>query len=166
MKLKATAMLTTLLSLIFGFSGVSCGATGPNDLDKLGTVEMTIKGQKFQLWVADSGAERERGLMKVTAAQMAPLTDGTERGMIFVFDREQLLYFWMKDTIIPLDIAYADAKGVVTSTHTMAALDTRSGQYSSVRSAKYAIEVNADVYARLGLKTGDQLELPASLLKR
>lgn len=166
MKLRITALLTTLAALALGVSGASCGTSLPNELDKLGTVDMTVKGQKFQLWLADNYSERERGLMKVTAEQMAPLADGTQRGMIFVFDREQLLFFWMKDTIIPLDIAYLDTQGVVTATHTMAALDTRPGQYSSVRGAMYAIEVNADTYTRLGLKTGDTLEIPSTLLKR
>ena len=166
MKLRATAVLTTLLALMLGVSGASCGTSLPNDLDKLGTVDMTVNGQKFRLWVADDATERERGLMKVTSEQLARLPDGTERGMIFVFDRESVLYFWMKDTIIPLDIAYLDARGAVTATHTMAALDVRIGQYSSARGAMYAIEVNANTYARLGLKTGDHVEIPASLLKR
>ena len=104
--------------------------------------------------------------MKVTAEQFARLPDGTERGMIFVFDRDLLLYFWMKDTIIPLDIAYLDAQGAVTATNTMAAIDVRTVQYSSGRGAMYAIEVNADTFARLGLKTGGHVEIPSSLLKR
>ncbi len=165
-KLRATAILTTLLALTLGVSGASCGTSLTSDLDKLGTVDMTVNAQKFRLWVADDAAERERGLMKVTSEQLARLSDGTERGMIFVFDRELLLYFWMKDTIIPLDIAYLDAEGTVTATHTMAALDVRTGQYSSVRGAMYAIEVNADTYARVGLKTGDRVEIPNTLLKR
>lgn len=139
------------------------GSTATSDLERLGSVVMTIKGQKFRLWIADSDAERERGLTKVTAEQMAPLADGTERGMIFVFDRELLLFFWMKDVVIPLDIAYADSDGVVTATYTMAPLDDRPGQYSSVRPVKFAIEVNAYTYSPLGLKTGDRLEIPNRL---
>lgn len=163
---RATAVLTSLLALTLGVSGASCGQSLNSDLDRLGTVDLTINAQKFRLWVADENSERERGLMKVTSGQMSRLSDGTERGMVFVFDRESVLYFWMKDTIIPLDIAYLDSQGVVTAIHTMAALDTRVGQYSSGRGARYAIEVNADTFGRLGLKAGDRVEMPDSILKR
>ena len=142
-----------------------CAPTEPNELDKLGTVSLTIKDHPFQLWVADETEEQARGLMFVTADQMMPLSDGTDRGMIFVFDRERTLSFWMRNTIIPLDIAYLDKNGVVVSIHTMAPLDDRPGQYSSARPAKYAIEVNADRFKSLNLKPGDRIELPASLRK-
>ncbi|HZB81760.1 MAG TPA: DUF192 domain-containing protein, partial [Rubrobacteraceae bacterium] len=49
--------------------------------------------------IATTTAERERGLMERTAL-------AEDAGMLFVFDREQQLSFWMKDTLIPLSIAY------------------------------------------------------------
>ncbi|MCH8884432.1 MAG: DUF192 domain-containing protein, partial [SAR324 cluster bacterium] len=96
------AMGATMLSVLAAAYAASCTPTTPNDLDKLGTVSVTIKGQDFELWIADEHAERTRGLMRITAQQMAPLEDGTKRGMLFVFDFEQQLSFWMKNTIIPL----------------------------------------------------------------
>jgi uncharacterized membrane protein (UPF0127 family) len=104
--------------------------------------------------------------MQVTSDQMAPLPDGTERGMLFIFDHEQYLSFWMKDTIIPLDIAYLDTSGIVVATHTMAPLDDRWGQYPSGSPARYAIEVNAGVWEDLGLRAGDHIDIPGSVLKR
>jgi uncharacterized membrane protein (UPF0127 family) len=86
--------------------------------------------------------------------------------MIFVFDHEQHLSFWMKDTIIPLDIAYLDSDGTVVATHTMAPLDERPGQYPSGAPAQYAIEANAQLFRRIGLGAGDRVEIPSSLLKR
>jgi uncharacterized membrane protein (UPF0127 family) len=77
--------------------------------------------------------------------------------MIFAFDRAHTLNFWMKNTIIPLDIAYLDSKGVVVATHTMAPLDERSGQYSSGSPAQYAIEVNAGVWGRIGFAPATSL---------
>jgi len=143
-----------------------CTPTKPNELDKLGTFRATIKGRPFELWIADSLDEQEKGLMFVTSDQMAPLPDGAQRGMIFVFDHEQSLNFWMKNTIIPLDIAYLDSKGVVVATYTMAPLDERLGQYPSRSPARMAIEVNANVWSDVGLSAGDQIEIPATLLKR
>ena len=144
----------------------SCTPTQPNELDKLGTVRLSIKGQPFELWLADTDDERERGLMFVTASQMADLADGAKRGMLFVFDHEGYLTFWMKNTIIPLDIAYLDSNGKVVATHTMLPLDTRLGQYPSGAPARYAIEVNANVFTGLSLKAGELIEIPPSALKR
>ena len=93
-------------------------------------------------------------------------TPGDERNWtFFIFDHEQFLGFWMTNTIIPLDIAYLDADGVVVSTYTMAPLDTRSGRYMSRAPSLYAIEVNADVWKELGLSDGDRIELPESVTK-
>jgi hypothetical protein len=142
---------------------LSCTPNRPNDLNKLGTVTLSINGQAFELWIADDDQERQRGLMFVTTEQMAPLPDGIKRGMLFVFEYEQPLSFWMKNTIIPLDIAYLDSAGKVVATHTMAPLDTRPGQYTSRSPARFAIEVNADVLDEIDVDVGDTIEIPASV---
>lgn len=164
--MNTTALVALLLSIALAFFGSSCTPPKPDDLDKLGTVDLTIKTGQFRLWIADSWAEQQNGLMFVTAERMADLPDGTRRGMIFVFDSEHELNFWMRNTIIPLDIAYLDSKGTVVATHTMAPLDERPNQYPSGKPARYAIEVNAGVFADLGLKVDDRITLPDSLLKR
>jgi len=164
--MKATIIAIMLPCLIMGLYGTSCGPKRVEDLDKLGTVRLTIKQQSFELWIADEGAEQTQGLMFVTAERMSPLADGTERGMIFAFDRAHTLNFWMKNTIIPLDIAYLDSSGVVVATHTMAPLDERAGKYSSHSPALYAIEVNAGVWGRIGLRPGDTIEIPSQVQKR
>lgn len=142
-----------------------CTPPEPQGFDELGTVRMTIKGRDFELWIADNFTERAQGLMHVTHEELAPLTDGTERGMFFAFDHDQILTFWMKDTIIPLDIAYLTSDGEVTAIHTMAPLDVRPGQYPSGSPARYAIEVNANVFVDLGLAAGDRIEIPTEALK-
>ena len=139
---------------------LGCAPTQPNNLDQLGTISLAIKERQFQLWIADTPDEQARGLMFVTAEEMTPLPDGSERGMLFRFDRSRHLSFWMKNTIIPLDIAYLDADGVVVSKYTMAPLDTSYNKYPSLAPARYAIEVNADVFSDVGLKTGDVIDIP------
>jgi len=147
--------------------GLSCTpAPSPDKLDELGLMELSIRGQAFRLWIADEFAEHTNGLMQVSAERMARLPDGTERGMIFVFDHPRELSFWMRNTIIPLDIAYLDSDGTVVKTYTMAALDDRPGKYPSIQPAQFAIEVNAGVWSRIGLQSGDQIAIPAPLLKR
>lgn len=162
------SILTIVSTAIWlGLYGTSCTRTSSTtDLDKLGTVRVSIKDQAFELWLADGYIEQQQGLMHVTSEQMAPLADGAQRGMIFVFDYEQMLSFWMKNTIIPLDIAYIDSTGRVVNTHTMAPLDDRTGQYPSNEPARYAIEVTAGTWSRIGLKKGDTIVLPEAVLKR
>jgi len=164
--MKTMVVGILLSSLAMAAYGASCTPRRVEELDKLGTARVAIKGQAFELWVADDFSKQAQGLMFVTAERMAPLPDGTERGMIFIFDHEQTLNFWMKNTIIPLDIAYLDADGLVVATYTMAPLDERSGQYPSGSPAKYAIEVNAGVWGRIGLHPGDAIEIPSTVLKR
>jgi hypothetical protein len=159
-----TATMVSRLALGAGTMVMSCTPTEPNNLDKLPTVDMTIKGKPFRLWVADESEEQMRGLMFVTAEQMAPLPDGVERGMIFVFQRSQTNSFWMKNTIIPLDIAYLNADGAVVTTYTMAALDDRYNQYPPAAPYRYVIELNANRFVDLGVRAGDKLQIPSSLL--
>lgn len=156
----ATLVATTAITC-----GMKCTPSKPNRLDELPTIKMTIKGQSFELWVAESYSVQNAGLMYITAEQMAPLPDGTERGMIFVFDHSVRTPFWMKNTIIPLDLAYIDREGKVINTHTMPALDDRHQAYPPASPYRYAIEVNANRLAELGLKPGDVLEIPAAVLK-
>lgn len=138
-----------------------CTPTQPNELDKLGTVDMTIGGKKFRLWIADEYEEQQRGLMFITADKMTPLPDGTERGMIFVFKYDGYQSFWMKNTVTPLDIAYVRSSGKVVDVLTMKPLDMN--QYPSSGPARFAIEVNAGVFTSLPLKPDDQIEIPDSL---
>ncbi len=149
------------LSLIL----TGCHRSQPTELDKLATVEMTIGGQRFRLWVADDLKTQLRGLMHVTAEEMAPLPDGTERGMVFVFSRAVSDSFWMKNTIIPLDIAYLHGDGRVISVYTMSPLDDRSNQYPPAAPYRLAIEVNAGRLAALGITPNVRLEVPAALFK-
>ena len=164
MRAKVVPAIVASAAAVLLFEG--CKPLEPNELDKLPTVTVSIKDQAFRLWIADDSSEVRRGLMQVTADQMAPLPDGTERGMLFVFDHEQYLNFWMKDTIIPLDIDYLDTSAIVVATHTMPPLDDRWGQYPSGSPARYAIEVNAGVWEDLSLRAGDHIDIPDSVLKR
>lgn len=117
-----------------------------------GTVEMRIGHRTFQLEVAATESAREYGLMN--RPSMAP-----DHGMIFVFAGEEPREFWMKNTLIPLDIVYLDASGKVVSIKH----GTPKQEQPTVPSdapMKYAVELNAGAAAAAGLKVGDQLTVP------
>ncbi len=160
-----------MLLLAFpGLLGARCAADDPKQGSNLNTMvietnTLAVGGQRFRVWVADTNEERQRGLMYVTAEEMAPLPDGTERGMWFIFPQDMSTRhgFWMRNTIIPLDIAFVRADGRIVTIHTMAPLDERS--YYPKAPYRYALEVNANVFSRLGVREGDRVDIPKSLLK-
>ena len=143
-----------------------CNRDEPSRLVDRATTDMSIKGKRFRLWLADNVDDQDAGLMHVTADQMAPLPGGIERGMLFVFEHPVRGSFWMKNTIIPLDIAYVATDGTVVAIYTMVPLDTRSNAYPPGALYRFAIELSANRLSGLGVKVGDRLEIPPSILKR
>jgi hypothetical protein len=99
--------------------------------------------------IADDGAERTRGLME--RESLAP-----DAGMLFVFERELQVAFWMKNTRIPLDILYISADGKIFDVQTMRPCVTDPcPTYPSKAPARYALEVNAGFAAQHGIREGD-----------
>ena len=79
-------------------------------------------------------------------------------GMLFVFDREAPRSFWMRNTLIPLSIAYITADGRIVDIQDMQPLDETS--HPSAEPAQYALEVNQGFFEERGVKVGDKAELP------
>ena len=79
-------------------------------------------------------------------------------GMLFVFDREQMMDFWIKNTYIPLSIAYIDSEGIIREIYDMKPLDI-SISYPSKYPARYALEVNRGWFSRKGIRKGSRLIL-------
>jgi uncharacterized protein len=136
-----------------GTAGEKKTSSGPSDLPTV-TID-TSGGKKVEVRVeiADGLLERVRGLMDRTSL-------GEDRGMLFVFRREQPLSFWMRDTRIPLSIAYIDSKGRITDILDMKPLDDKPPHYVSSEPVQYALEVNQGFFDERGVKVGDHVELP------
>lgn len=126
------------------------------------TITINIAGHPFTLDVVDTDASREKGLMFVKNLP-------ADAGMIFVFPTEKPQTFWMKNTLIPLDVIYVDSAGKVVSFSTMTpepgTNDDALQRYPSDGPARFAIEVNAGTCHKLGLRIGDLLALPTVVLK-
>ena len=108
-------------------------------------------GEKVTLEVelAQTEQQQQRGLMERTEL-------GKNRGMLFVFDQEQPQSFWMKNTLIPLSIAYIDGSGTIVDIQDMQPLDETS--HPSAAPAKYALEVNQGFFGENGINVGDRME--------
>lgn len=79
-----------------------------------------------------------------------------DSGMLFVFDSASVQQFWMKNTWIPLDIAFIESSGVITDILQMATLDTVT-PYRSSRPVLYALETNQGWFVARGIRPGDTL---------
>ena len=101
--------------------------------------------------IPDTPAQQEYGLMGRTAL-------AADSGMLFVFDQDQPLSFWMKDTLIPLSIAFINSEGIVVDIQDMQPLDETS--HDSAAPAEYALEVNQGFFEAQGIEVGDQAVLP------
>ena len=127
----------------------------PDPVGGVGEVrEALIVGHIFRLEVARTPSERAHGLM-----ERANLPQ--EDAMLFVFEAEEYRGFWMKNTLIPLDILFLDARGVVVDVQTMypqiGALSAALKVYRSARPARYALEMNAGLAESLGIAPGTQV---------
>jgi len=107
----------------------------------------------FRVAVADDHAERSQGLMNVP--DMA-----TMQGMLFIYDVPISASFWMRNTLIPLDMLFADPTGTITHIHENAVpLDETPILGGS--GVQYVLEINGGMAARLGIEIGDVLQHPA-----
>lgn len=111
-----------------------------------------VEGKRFTVEIAADDATRARGLMFRDEL-------GDDRGMFFIFSREQPRSFWMRNTRIPLDIIYLDRDLEVVSiaADTPPCRTRRCPSYPSRGAAQYVLEINAGQAAALGLERGDTL---------
>jgi uncharacterized protein len=108
---------------------------------------------RLRVEIADDASEIARGLMYRTAL-------AENRGMLFVYGAEYKLSFWMKNTLIPLSIAFMDAEGRIVDIQDMKPLDDDPPSYVSAKPAQYALEVNQGFFEERGVEVGDRAELP------
>jgi uncharacterized protein len=121
------------------------------ELDSLEIVTSTGR-HAFQVEIANNDATREHGLMD--RRYMAP-----DHGMLFEFDREAPVAFWMKNTYIPLDMIFIAPSGVVT--HIAANAEPLSERVIPSGGPSVAVlELDGGIAASIGLKVGDKIRHP------
>lgn len=122
----------------------SCGAGGG-----LPTASVSVDGKPLTVEIASSPEQKMRGLMYRDSM-------ADDHGMLFVYTDDAERSFWMRDTRIPLSIAYLDSTGRVIHIADMQPLDTKG--VPSKGPARYALEVNQGWFGRNGVEVGDKVE--------
>ena len=120
-----------------------------NDGDR---VNLKFNNQIISAVVARSNAKQESGLMNVTNLP-------EKEGMLFVFDDLQPRTFWMKDTLISLDIIYLDENLKVVNLYDYTAPNQTTVVYPSQLPSAYVLELNGGEAKKLNLAIGDSLSI-------
>ncbi len=112
----------------------------------LPVVELSIKKSKLKAEVAADNTTRSTGLMNRFSLK-------PDHGMIFIFAQSEPLGFWMKNTFIPLSIAYIDSKGVIVNIVDMKPHDETA--HPSGAPALFALEMKQGWFKERGIVAGD-----------
>lgn len=136
---------------------VACG--GDSEGGRLRTATLTVSGgdgvrQELSVELARSAAERARGLM--FREELAE-----DSGMLFVYEQDTETGFWMKDTPIPLSIAFISAEGTILDVQEMEPFST--DLHKPPAPYRYALEVNQGWFQEGGFAEGDRVEIPAAV---
>ncbi len=144
--------LLVALALTAGCGDDSGGGSGPYTE----TLHFTRAGQDVTLLVevADESAERSQGLMN---RQSMP----EDAGMLFAWPADTSSGFWMRDTLIPLSIAFVTSGGVVIDIQDMELLSEELT--NAPRPYRYAVEVNQGWFGDNGVRVDDLLQLPVGV---
>jgi uncharacterized membrane protein (UPF0127 family) len=113
-------------------------------------VIIRVAGKPVRVRISQTPDELQRGLM---STEDLP----ADEGMLFVFQRQEILHFWMKDTPLPLSVAFIDKNRRILEICRMEPLDEKT-IYTSEQPAIYALEMNAGWFQAHGVKVGDMVE--------
>ena len=121
---------------------------------------LSVQNNIMNLKVAYSSQSQSRGLMFVEHLK-------ENEGMIFVYDREHYMSFWMKNTLIPLSIAFVRYNGQIVDIYKMYpepyASDSDLTRYSSSSACLYGIEMPINWFQNHNVKVGDYIKIPNAL---
>jgi uncharacterized membrane protein (UPF0127 family) len=109
-------------------------------------IPLYLKGKEVWVEVAKTPEERAKGLMGRKHL-------GQEEGMVFIFETEDYHAFWMKDTLIPLSIAFIDQEGRIVRITDMKPLTLET--HSPPKPVLYALEMKKGWFSANGIKVGD-----------
>ena len=114
-------------------------------------VSITVGKDVYHVEVAVTKEEQSLGLMN--RKELKP-----NEGMIFLYKEDRKLSFWMKDTLVPLSIAFLAKDGTIKEIHHMKPESLTP--VNSTHSVRYALELPQGSYARSGVIVGDKIVLP------
>ena len=159
--MKALLLLLALTPAARAQVAAPAGKCQPQTVPAAKKTAMTMPdGRKIAIDLVDTPMSREVGLMCVTKM---PRT----YGMLFVFNQEMDLGFWMKNTLVPLDIIWIGPDKKITTIHEKlheSTVDTPDDKVVTASGrGQFVLELASGEAARRKLKVGDQLKFTAAI---
>ncbi len=115
------------------------------------TVSLTLGKDTYQIEIARTREEQTKGLMYRESIK-------PYEGMIFIYNEDRKLSFWMKNTLVPLSIAYIAKDGTIKEIYSMKPESLTP--VKSVHSVRYALELPLGSFKKSGVSVGDKIILP------
>lgn len=143
------ARLVLVASLVFAFAGLSIPAQA---LESVATIVSGDNRHQFTVEIADNDQSRARGLM--FRRELAP-----DAGMLFDYQTERPASFWMRNTLIPLDMIFIRANGEIVNVHANA-IPHDETPIRSAEDVRFILEIPGGRAEELGIRAGDMLEHP------
>jgi len=142
--MRSRPVTAAFLGALIAAGAAACAPVGER-------VSLSVGGEKFSVEVARTDAARAKGLMGRS-------TLGPREGMLFVFDHDQHLDFWMKNTRIPLSIAFLSAEGKILEIVDMQPFSEKL--IRSRLSSRHALELRQGGFGEVRAGEGDFVILP------
>lgn len=143
--LARRAVVAVLVGMATGVACLSLAARA----DPLLTYPLKIRGHELRVELANTDQTRRTGLMfRRSLAQNS--------GMLFVYDAPGRHAMWMKNTLVPLSVAFIDRDGRILNVEDMEPLTETA--HASAGEAWYSLETNRGWFARHGIQPGDRVE--------
>ena len=111
---------------------------------------ISINNVRLKVEIADTSKLRSKGLMFRKSLD-------EDKGMLFIFNKVKVVSFWMKNTFIPLSVAFINEDFKIIHIEDMSPLDEET-IHTSLVSIKYAIEVNQGWFKKNDIKIGDKIK--------
>ena len=153
MFLKILLLIIAVIILIFIFFSYTEILLSPSS-QRNSLSSVCIRENCFSVEIAKTEAQRQKGLMNRKELDR-------NKGMLFVFEKEEVHSFWMKNTLIPLDIIWIDSNGkiVFISQNAQPCHSFICPSVVPPNKAKYVLEINAGICQETGIKVGDEIKL-------
>lgn len=145
-------LLTICLLLLFSVSACDSGPT--TTAITPGLHRLKIEGHLLDVELATNDASRARGLMYRSSVR-------EDSGMLFIFNESKIQRFWMKNCLIPLDIAFIDDEGKIVNIQKAVPPPPQARvfpRYPSTKAVRYVLETRAGWFEDRQLKAGVMVE--------
>lgn len=146
--IKQRTLLAALFAFVSVYSVTSALSIRPALAQPLPVKTLTAGMHVIQAEVASTDATRSKGLMY--RKELAPNT-----GMLFVFEQPNVQCFWMRNTLIPLSIAFILDDGTITNIADMAPMTENS--HCSTAAVRYTLEMEQGWFAKRGITAGKKI---------